>query len=417
MRKRVVITGLGAVSPLGNSAAQTWEGLCAGRPGIAVVKKFDASGYRTRIGGELKNFDPLLFVNAKERRRYDDFIIYALACAEMAVADSGLVIGRGNADRVGVIIGTGIGGLAMIENAKETLLNRGPQAISPFLVPGVIANLAAGQVSIRFGAKGPINCTVTACSSGGSAIGSAFRIISEGYAEAVIAGGTEAAITPLAFAGFGAMRALSTNNDRPEAASRPFDKGRDGFVLGEGCGILIMEEMTAALNRGARIYAEVAGLGETGDAFHIAAPPPGHEGAVRCMELALRDAGMKPADIDYINAHGTATPLNDIYETQAIKRVFGEYSRSLPVSSTKSMTGHLLGGAGGLEAVISVMAITYGTIPPTINLDDPDPECDLDYVPHIARTKEIRSVMSNSFGFGGVNVVLIFRQFEERVDR
>ena len=421
MRRRVVITGLGAVTPLGNSATDTWQGICAGRSGIGGITRFDCSGFATRIAGELKNFDPLTFVNKKELRRMDDFIVYALAAAEMAVADAGLVVGQGtggqrsgavNGDRVGVIIGSAIGGLATMENEKETILNQGPGKISPFTVPAVLPNLGAGHVSIRFGAKGPIGCPVTACASGTCAIGDAARIIREGDADVMIAGGTEAAITPLAVAGFNAMRALSVNNDRPEHASRPFDRDRDGFVIGEGCGLVILEELTHALDRGARIYAEVAGYGCTSDAFHMAAPPPGGEGAARCMEAALRDAALYPAEVDYINAHGTATVANDRCETEAIKKVFGAHSTMLAVSSTKSMTGHQLGAAGGVEAVITALAIYEGLVPPTINLDHPDEQCDLDYVPHRPRKKDIRVALSNTFGFGGVNAVLVLKKLE-----
>jgi len=421
LRRRVVITGLGAVTPLGNSATDTWQGICAGRSGIGGITRFDCSGFATRIAGELKNFDPLTFVNKKELRRMDDFIVYALAAAEMAVADAGLVVGQGtggqrsgavNGDRVGVIIGSAIGGLATMENEKETILNQGPGKISPFTVPAVLPNLGAGHVSIRFGAKGPIGCPVTACASGTCAIGDAARIIREGDADVMIAGGTEAAITPLAVAGFNAMRALSVNNDRPEHASRPFDRDRDGFVIGEGCGLVILEELTHALDRGARIYAEVAGYGCTSDAFHMAAPPPGGEGAARCMEAALRDAALYPAEVDYINAHGTATVANDRCETEAIKKVFGAHSTMLAVSSTKSMTGHQLGAAGGVEAVITALAIYEGLVPPTINLDHPDEQCDLDYVPHRPRKKDIRVALSNTFGFGGVNAVLVLKKLE-----
>ncbi len=417
LRRRVVITGLGALTPLGNSAAATWQGICAGHSGIGAITRFDCSGFKTRIAGELKNFDPLAFVDKKELRRLDDFIIYALAAAEMAVADAGLVIGaehgQVNGRRVGVVIGSAIGGLATLEREKETLLKAGPGRVSPFTVPAVLPNLGAGHVSIRFAAKGPIGCPVTACASGTSAIGDAARIIRESEADVVIAGGVEASITPLAVAGFNAMRALSANNDHPEQASRPFDRDRDGFVIGEGCGLVILESLPHALERGARIYGEVAGYGNTSDAFHMAAPPDGHEGAQRCMRAALRDAGMDPADIDYINAHGTSTVMNDAFETEAIKTVFGEHARQLPVSSTKSMTGHMLGAAGGVEAILCLKAIGEGVLPPTINLDTPDPDCDLDYVPHQARASRIRTAMSNTFGFGGVNAVLIFRKMEE----
>jgi 3-oxoacyl-[acyl-carrier-protein] synthase II len=407
----VVITGLGTVNPLGNNVEDFWGALCAGRSGIGPITRFDATDFQTRIAGEVKNFDPLRFVNKKERRRYDDFIIYALAGAEMALADAGLAIGNGIAERTGVIIGSGIGGLITVEKEKEAILQGGPRKISPFAIPAVLANLAAGHVSIRFGAKGPISCTVTACAAGTNAIGDALRMIQSDYADVMLAGGTEAAVCPMCVAGFNAMRAISVRNDRPEAASRPFDRDRDGFVIGEGCGILILEELDHALGRGARIYAELGGFGLTSDAFHMAAPPPEHEGAARSMRLALQDAGMAPEDIDYINAHGTSTPLNDLYETQAIKAVFGSHSRNLLVSSTKSMTGHLLGGAGGVEAIVCTRAIHDGVAPPTINLDHPDAECDLDYVPHRSRKRDVRAALSNTFGFGGVNAVLLFKKF------
>ena len=410
MNRRVVVTGLGAVTPLGNSAEETWQGICAGRSGIGSITKFDATDFKTKIAGELKNFDPLLYLNKKEVRRLDDFIIYAIASAEMAMADAALTIHSNFAERAGVIIGSAIGGLVTLEKTKEILLRSGPDRMSPFAIPSALANLASGHVSIRFRAKGPINCSVTACAAGTNAIGDAFRVIAHNYADVMITGGVDAAISPLCIGGFNAMRALSVRNDQPQKASRPFDRDRDGFILGEGCGILILEELSFALKRGARIYGEVAGYGSTSDAFHIAAPPPGHEGAARCMKAALDDAGMNPADIDYINAHGTATPLNDQYEVEAIKTSFGEHSRKLAVSSTKSMTGHMLGAAGGVEAVIALKALQEGILPPTINLDHPDPACDLDFVPHQSRKKEIQAVMSNTFGFGGVNAVLIFKK-------
>jgi 3-oxoacyl-[acyl-carrier-protein] synthase II len=411
LHRRIVITGLGAVTPLGNSVHETWEGICAGRSGIGKITKFDSEAFETKIAGEIKKFDPLSFVNKKDLRRLDDFIIYALASAEMAMKDAGLVISDAKAEKVGVFIGSAIGGLATMEKEKEKILRFGPGKMSPFAIPSVLANLGAGHVSIRLRAKGPINCSVTACASGTCAIGDAARMIAGGYAETMIAGGGDAAVTPLAVAGFNAMKALSVNNDQPEKASRPFDSKRSGFVIGEGCGLLVMEELSAAQRRGARIYAEVIGYGLTSDAYHMAAPPPGHAGAARSMKAALADAGIKPTDVDYINAHGTSTQLNDKYETEAIKAVFGTHSKLLAVSSTKSMTGHLLGAAGGVEAIIATKAICEGVIPPTINLDYPDPECDLDYVPHRARKKEISVAMSNTFGFGGVNAVLIFRKF------
>ncbi|MHB9098630.1 MAG: beta-ketoacyl-ACP synthase II [Syntrophales bacterium] len=413
MKRRVVITGTGAVTPLGNSVAETWEGICRGKSGIDRITKFDCAAFETKIAGELKGFDPLRYVNRKEIRRLDNFIVYALAAAEMALADAGLVVGPHEAERTGVIIGSAIGGLATIEREKESVLQGGPRKMSPFTIPAVLANLAAGHVSIRFGAKGPISCPVAACASGTCAIGDAFRTVADGYADVMIAGGVDAAITPLCVAGFNAMRTISKRNDEPEKASRPFDRERDGFVISEGCGLVILEALPHALERGARIYGELAGYGNTSDAFHMAAPPDGHEGAQRCMRAALQDAGMDPADIDYINAHGTSTVMNDAFETEAIKNVFGEHARRLAVSSTKSMTGHMLGAAGGLEAILCLKAIGEGVLPPTINLDTPDPDCDLDYVPHQARQSSIRTAMSNTFGFGGVNAVLIFRRMEE----
>ncbi len=413
LKRRVVVTGLGTVTPLGNCLEDTWRRLCAGESGIGPITKFDTAGFTTKIAGEVKNFDPLLFINTKELRRLDSFIVYALAASEMAMADARLAVGEERAERTGVVMGSAIGGLGTVEREKETVLASGPRRMSPFAIPSVLANLAPGNVAIRFGAKGPISCVVTACAAGNNAISDAARLIAGGYADVMITGGTDAAVTTLAVAGFNSMRAISARNDEPAKASRPFDADRDGFVISEGCAVLILEEMTAALNRGARIYAEIAGSGSTCDAFHIAAPPPGHPGAARCMELALADAGMVPGDVDYINAHGTSTPLNDAYETEAIKAVFGDHVRSLAVSSTKSMTGHLLGAAGGIEAVVAVKAIEEGIIPPTINLDTPDPQCDLDYTPHRAVRRTVNVVMSNSFGFGGVNSVLIFKRFVE----
>jgi len=412
LKRRVVITGLGAVTPVGNSLQETWEGLCSGRSGIANITKFDCTDFETRIAGELKNFDGLAYVNKKELRRLDDYIIYSLAASEMALADAQITIDASNAEQIGVIIGTAIGGIGTIEKEKEILMQSGPRRVSPFTIPSSIPNLGAGHVAIRFGAKGPISCPAMACSSGNNAIGDSFRTIAYGDADMMITGGAEAAISPLAVAGFNAMRAISMRNDEPQKASRPFDLNRDGFVMSEGAGILILEELTHALNRDARIYAEVAGYGSTCDAFHIAAPPAGHEGAVRCMRAAIRDAGVTPVDIHYVNAHGTSTPINDSYETEAIKNVFGDYSKSLPISSTKSMTGHMLGAAGGIEAIVIAKAIHEGIIPPTINLENPDPVCDLDYVPHQARKKEINMAMSNSFGFGGVNSVLVVKKFQ-----
>ena len=411
MKRRVVVTGLGALTPLGNSAQESWEGAIAGKSGVGIITKFDSTSFNTKIAAEVKNFDPLQFVDKKEVRRYDDFILYALAAAEMAMADAALTITSEISTRAGVIIGAAFGGLTTVEKEKEVLLTSGPRKISPFSVPAILANLAAGHVSIRFGAKGPINCSVTACAAGTSAIGDAYKTIANGDADIMITGGTEAAITPLAVAGFNAMRALSRRNSEPQKASRPFDKDRDGFVIGEGSGIIILEELSFALKRGARIYAELAGYGCTSDAFHMAAPPPGHEGAARSMLVALQDADLNVADIDYINAHGTSTPLNDLYETQAVQTIFGKHAQKLMISSTKSMTGHMLGATGGVEAIFAVKALQEGVIPPTINLDNPDPECDLDYVANVARTKEIHTAMSSTFGFGGVNAVLLFKKF------
>ncbi|HPC04828.1 MAG TPA: beta-ketoacyl-ACP synthase II [Syntrophales bacterium] len=410
-KKRVVVTGLGTVNPLGNSVLDSWEAARSGKSGIGPITRFDASEFKTRIAGEVRDFDALAFVNAKELRRIDLFILYALASADMAVADAGLDHPEDLGDRTGVIIGTGIGGLSTTEKEKETLLSGGPKRISPFTIPAVLPNLAAGQVAIRHGARGPISCTVTACASGSNAVGDAFRAIADGYADVMIAGGSEAAVCPLTVAGFNAMRALSTRNDEPEKASRPFDRDRDGFVIGEGAGVLVLEELSRALDRRARIYAEIAGYATTSDAFHIAAPPPGHHGAVRAMELALRDARLLPADIDYINAHGTSTPLNDLYEVEAILKVFGD-REDLAVSSTKSMTGHLLGAAGGVESVFTVLAVAGSVVPPTINLERPEKECRLDFVPHASRKRDVRAALSSSFGFGGVNAVLAFRKFE-----
>ena len=411
MKRRVVITGLGALTPLGNSVAESWSAAIAGKSGIGPITRFDPSAFSSRIAGEIKNFDPTLYVDKKEVRRYDNFAIYSLAAAQMAVEDAALTIGPEIAERVGVIIGSAIGGAQTIEDEVRTLIASGPRKVSPFAVPAILANLASGHVSMRFGAKGPINCSVTACAAGTSAIGDAYKIIAYGDAEAMIAGGVEAAVTPLGVGGFCAMRALSTRNDDPQKASRPFDKGRNGFVIAEGCGVLILEELSFALKRGARIYAEMIGYGCTSDAYHLAAPPPGHEGAARSMKVAIKDAGLETTDIDYINAHGTSTPLNDLYETQAIKNLFEEHAKKLMVSSTKSMTGHMLGGTGAVEAIFATKAIQEGIIPPTINLEDPDDGCDLDYVPNIARQREITTAMSNSFGFGGVNAVIVLKKY------
>jgi len=413
LKRRVVITGMGAVTPLGNSVTETWAGICAGRSGIGPITKFDASDFETRIAGELQNFDPIAYVGKKELRRLDPFILYCLASAEMAAADADLTLTDSQAYRAGVVIGSAIGGLTTLEKQKEILLRSGSRKISPFTVPSVLANLGAGNVSIRFGARGPIGCPVTACASGTTALGDAFRLIASGYADVVFAGGADAAITPMAVAGFTAMGALSRRNDDPRKASRPFDLDRDGFVIGEGCGILILEELDCARARGANIRGEILGYGTTGDAFHLAVPPPGHEGAVRCMQAALQDAGIGPSDVDYVNAHGTSTPLNDRYEVEAIRTVFGTWAGRLLVSSTKSMTGHLLGATGGVEAILTAKALESGIIPPTINLEKPDPGFDLDFVPYSARQSDIRIAMSNTFGFGGVNATIILAKYFE----
>jgi 3-oxoacyl-[acyl-carrier-protein] synthase II len=412
LRRRVVVTGMGMVSPLAIGVEETWQALIQGKSGVARITKFDPTGFDTQIAAEVKNFAPENFMDKKEIRRMDIFIQYAMAAASMAVEDSQLKITPANADRVGVIVGAGLGGLTTIENFHKVLLEKGPGRISPFFIPMLIVNEAPGQISMRFGAKGPNTSVVTACATGNHNIGDAWRIIERGDADAVIAGGVEATITPLAVAGFNAMKALSTRNAEPEKASRPFDKDRDGFVIGEGSGIIILEELQQALDRGAKIYAEIIGYGLTGDAYHITAPAPDGEGAARCMAMALKSAGIEPEEVDYINAHGTSTDYNDLYETVAIKTVFKEHAKKLPVSSTKSMIGHLLGGAGGVEAIFTILTIGRGIIPPTINYQTPDPGCDLDYVPNVAREAAVRVALSNSFGFGGTNAVLAFKKFE-----
>ncbi|HOE80251.1 MAG: beta-ketoacyl-ACP synthase II [Syntrophaceae bacterium] len=412
MKRRIVVTGLGALTPLGNSLKESWDGAVAGKSGIGLITRFDASPYTSRIAGELKGFDPTQYVEKKEIRRYDNFAIYALATGQMLMQDAALTITPEIAERVGVLIGTGMGGIKTLEDEVNVLHQSGPRKVSPFAVPAIIPNLGGGHVSIRFGAKGPIDCSVTACASGTTAIGNAYRTILYGDADAMITGGVEAPVTPLGIAGFCAMRALSTRNDEPEKASRPFDRGRNGFVLAEGCGLLMLEELSFAQARGAKIYAEIIGYGCTSDAFHMAQPPAGHEGAGRSMQAAIRDADLEVTDIDYINAHGTSTPLNDLYEAQAIRNLFGEHADKLIVSSTKSMTGHMLGATGAVEAIFSIKALHEGIIPPTVNLDDPDDGCDLDFVPNTARHQTINTVMSNSFGFGGVNAVVIFKKYQ-----
>jgi 3-oxoacyl-[acyl-carrier-protein] synthase II len=390
-----------------------WQGLLAGRSGIGPITRFDASQFAARIAGEVKGFDPLQFVEKKEVKKLDVFIQYALAASQFAVDDAALKVTAENATRVGVFIASGIGGFSTIEREHQALLEGGPRKISPFFIPAAIINLAAGQVSIRFGAKGPNLATCTACSASAHAIGEAAALIRRGDADVMIAGGSEAAITPMGVGGFAAMRALSTRNDAPEKASRPFDQERDGFVIGEGSGVLVIEELGAALARGARIYAEIVGYGASADAFHITAPAEDGDGAVRCMQMALDNAGVDPGAIAYINAHGTSTPLNDRLETAAIKRCFGDHARKLAVSSTKSMTGHLLGAAGGLEGGITALAVYHQVMPPTINQESPDPACDLDYVPNACRPAAIEYALSNSFGFGGTNACLLMKRFAE----
>jgi 3-oxoacyl-[acyl-carrier-protein] synthase II len=412
VHKRVVISGIGLVSSLGIGTKPTWDGLLAGCSGVGRITRFDVSAYAAQIAAEVRGFEPLDFVDRKDVKKMDVFIQYAIAASRFAVEDSGLTITPHNAADVGVFIGSGIGGFATIEREHSALLEGGPRKISPFFIPGTIINLASGQVSIRFGAKGPNLATCTACSASAHAVGESYEIIRRGDAVAMIAGGAEAAITPMSVGGFAALRALSTRNDDPARASRPFDKDRDGFVIGDGAGILILEELEHARQRNARIYAEVVGYGSSGDAFHITAPSEDGDGAVRAMAMALRKAGVGPDAVDYINAHGTSTPFNDTLETKAIKRAFGDHARTLAISSTKSMTGHLLGGAGGLEAGIVALAVHHQVAPPTINLDHPDPECDLDYVPKVKREMPITYALSNSFGFGGTNATLLLRRYD-----
>jgi len=410
--RRVVVTGIGLVSSLGIGTDANWQAIRAGRSGIGTITKFDATQFATRIAGEVKDFDPLAFLEKKDVKKMDIFIQYAIAASQFAMDDAKLEITPDLSRRTGVFIASGIGGFTTIEREHKALLEGGPRKISPFFIPSAIINLAAGQVSIRFGAKGPNSATCTACSASAHAIGDAFEIIKRGAADVMIAGGSEAAITPMGIGGFGALRALSTRNDEPERASRPFDTDRDGFIVGEGAGVLILEELELAKARGARIYAELVGYGMSADAYHITAPSEDGEGAFRVMTGAIESAGVTTADVDYINAHGTSTPQGDALETLAIKRCFGEHAREIAVSSTKSMTGHLLGAAGGLEAGITVLAIYDQIAPPTINLDHPDEACDLDYVPHASRPLAIQYALSNSFGFGGTNAALLFKKYE-----
>jgi len=411
--RRVVITGIGLVSSLGIGTSANWKALVAGTSGVTRITRFDVSAFATQIAAEVKGFDPLQFVEKKDVKKMDVFIQYAVAASQFAMDDSGLAITPSNAADVGVFLGSGIGGFQTIEREHKALLDGGPRKISPFFIPSAIINLASGQVSIRFGAKGPNLATCTACSASAHAIGDSYEIIKRGDAEAMIAGGSEAAITPMSVGGFGALRALSTRNAEPERASRPFDKERDGFIIGEGAGVLILEELEHARRRNAKIYAELVGYGMSGDAYHITAPSEDGDGGIRVMKMALRKAGIAPEQVDYINAHGTSTPYNDRLETMAIKACFGDHARKLAISSTKSMTGHLLGAAGGLEGGITALAIKHQTIPPTINYETPDPECDLDYVPNHKRAAKIEYALSNSFGFGGTNGALLFKRYDE----
>lgn len=407
-RRRVVITGLGAVTPVGIGVDRTWQAVLAGKSGVGPITRFDASDYACRIAAEVKEFDPADYIEKKEIKKMDTFIQYAMAASQEAVDDAGLTITPETAERVGVYIGAGIGGLPAIEQYHKVLQDKGPGRVSPFFIPMVIVNLASGQVAIRFGAKGPNSCAVTACATGNHCIGDAYRIIQRGEADVMLAGGTESTICPLAIAGFAAAKALSRRNDDPERASRPFDRDRDGFVIGEGAGVVVLEALDHAQRRGVRIYGELAGYAMTSDAFHITAPPDDGAGAVVCMEKAIRDAGIPKATIGYVNAHATST-FADKIETQTIKTVFGEHAAQLPVSSTKSMIGHLLGAAGGVEAVLTTLALYHGVLPPTMNLENPDPECDLDYIPGRARQVPIEAALSNAFGFGGVNACLVVK--------
>ena len=410
-KTRVVITGLGAVTPLGNTAEEFWTSLTQGKSGIGPITRFDSTGYATRIAGEVKGFDALKYVDKKDDRKLDLYLKYALACAVMAVEDAGLDPTKEDGNRFGVLVGSGIGGLGTLLDSHKTLLDKGPERVSPFFIPMLIINMASGIISMRFGARGPNSSVVTACATGNHAIGDATRIIQRGDADVMIAGGAEAIIIPLTIAGFCQMRAMSTRNEEPTKASRPFDAERDGFVAGEGGGLVVLESLEHARRRDARIYAEVVGYGMTGDAHHMTAPDPEGDGAARAMSAALKDAALEPSAVGYINAHGTSTPYNDKFETIAIKRVFGEHAKRLPISSTKSMTGHLLGAAGGIEAIATTLTIYHGVLPPTINYEKPDPDCDLDYVPNQARKQDVEVALSNAFGFGGTNAILAFRKY------
>ncbi len=411
--RRVVITGLGVVTPLGTGVGPTWQALLQGQSGVDLIRSFDASAYPCKIAAEVKDFDPRDYVDKKDVKRMDRFTQFAIASASMAMADAGLKFDEQQAQRMGCLLGVGLGGMATFERNHESLLHAGPQRISPFFVPMLIGNMAAGQVCIHFGLRGPNLCVSTACAAGTHAIGDAYKIIQRGDAEVMLTGGSEAAVTPLGLGGFCALRALSTRNDAPQQASRPFDKDRDGFVLGEGSGVLVLEELQQALQRQATIYAEVIGYGMSADAYHMTQPDPEARGVVLCLQRALQDAGVAPEDIDYINTHGTSTPYNDKYETLAVKKVFGDHAYQVPLSSTKSMTGHLLGAAGGVEGVFTALALQHGLIPPTINWEAADEDCDLDYVPNTARTMSLKTAMSTSLGFGGTNACIVLRKYEE----
>ena len=414
MDRRVVITGVGLITPIGIGVSETWEGLCSGKSGIGEITRFDTTNFKTKIAGEVKNFNPEDFLPTKEAKRTEPFIAYAIATARMAVEDSGLKIDSSNGDRVGVITGCGLGGLGIMERTIVSVDKQGPKRVSPFFIPMMIGNMAPGMISIHFGAKGPNSSIATACAAGAHAVGNSFKIIQRGAADAMITGGVEAVVTSTCVAGFNAMKALSTRNDAPEKASRPFDRDRDGFVVGEGSGILILEALENALERGAHIYAELTGFGMTGDGYHMTSPAPDGDGMIRCMKAAVDDAGISYGEVDYINAHGTSTQLNDLYETRAVKSVFKDKAYSIPISSTKSMTGHLLGGAGGIETVFTALTIHEGVMPPTINHENPAEECDLDYVPNVARKKNVKIAMTNSFGFGGTNASLIIKAYDNK---
>jgi len=410
-KRRVVVTGLGAVTPVGNSTEEYWAAITQGKSGLGPITKFDPKNLPTRIAGEVRNFDPLKWMDKKEARRLDPYLKYAIACAAMAVEDAALNVEKVERTRFGVLVGSGIGGITTLLDSHKDMLEQGPDRVSPFFIPFLIINMASGLISIRYGAKGPNSAVATACATGNHAIGDAVKIIQRNDADVMIAGGAEAIITEMTFAGFCQMKAMSTRNDEPTRASRPFDADRDGFVCSEGGGLVILESLEHAIKRDARIYAEIVGYGMTSDAHHMTAPDPEGDGAARCMAEALRDGGVAPTDVGYINAHGTSTPYNDKFETIAIKRVFGPQAKKLAVSSTKSMIGHLLGAAGGVEAIATILAIHHGVLPPTINYETPDPECDLDYVPNQARKQEVEIALSNAFGFGGTNATLAFRRF------